>query len=414
MAFLGKITEQYSELWKAIIRPPRDIYEIKDLGPTVFSIENRTYQRTDSQLKNSRGQTLQCSHFEPIPSERVAERLPCVVYLHGNCSSRLEAVSTLPVLLPFNITVFCVDFSGCGLSDGEYLSLGYYERDDLAVVVNQLRESHRVTCIGLWGRSMGAVAALLHGDRDPSIAGMVLDSPFSDLKILCEELVDVYVNFKIPRWVVGIAIQMVRTSIKANANFDILDLAPIEHVRTSFIPALFTAAYNDTFVRSHHGKALHEAYAGDKNFVMVEGDHNSARSKFFMDSVAIFFFNTLQCDQLPHQQLPRQPIRSQSRSSARAPAGHDDVMAAASMFGGPSRPMGPPGGDDFPFGQGARGGPSPNAALGLHMRPPDRGGMGGGRYEEDDLQMNQAIAMSLQEQQGQGGPGASSSGNARV
>ena len=30
----------------------------------------------------------------------------------------------------------------------------------------------------------------MHGDRDPSIAGMVLDSPFSDLARLCEEMVD--------------------------------------------------------------------------------------------------------------------------------------------------------------------------------------------------------------------------------
>ena len=62
---------------------------------------------------------LRCSHFEPIAAERAAERLPCVVYLHGNCSSRLEALSTLPVLLPFNITVFSLDFAGSGLSDGE-------------------------------------------------------------------------------------------------------------------------------------------------------------------------------------------------------------------------------------------------------------------------------------------------------
>jgi len=308
MAFIGKLGEQYSELWKAIIRPPRDTYEIKDLGPTVFSIENRTYQRTDLALKNSRGHNLVCSHFEPIPSERVSECLPCVVYLHGNCSSRLEAISTLPVLLPFNITVFCFDFAGSGLSDGEYLSLGYYERDDLAVVVNYLRESNRVTCVGLWGRSMGASTALLHADRDPSIAGVVLDSPFSDLKVLCEELVDVYVNFKIPRWVVGIALHMIRSSVQQHALFDILELAPINHVKNSYIPALFTAAYSDTFIRPHHAKELYEAYAGDKNFVMVEGDHNSARSKFFMDSVAIFFFNTLQCDQLPHQHtLPPRP-----------------------------------------------------------------------------------------------------------
>lgn len=34
------------------------------------------------------------------------------------------------------------------------------------------------------------VTALLHGDRDPSIAGMVLDSPFADLTQLCEEMVE--------------------------------------------------------------------------------------------------------------------------------------------------------------------------------------------------------------------------------
>eukprot|EP00969_Alexandrium_andersonii_P335510 14828339-Alexandrium_andersonii.AAC.1 len=55
------------------------------------------------------------------------------------------------------------------------------------------------------------------------------------------------------------------------------ELAPIQHVASSYSPALFTAAYNDSFIKPHHAKDLHEAYVGDKNFVMVEGDHNSAR-----------------------------------------------------------------------------------------------------------------------------------------
>jgi pimeloyl-ACP methyl ester carboxylesterase len=403
MAFFTRITDQYSELWKAIIRPPRDTYEIKDLGPTVFSIENRTYQRTDTQLKNPRGHSLACSHFEPIPSERVSERLPCVVYLHGNCSSRLEAVSTLPVLLPFNITVFCFDFSGSGLSDGEYLSLGYYERDDLAVVVNYLRESNRVTCIGLWGRSMGASTALLHGDRDPSIAGMVLDSPFSDLKVLCEELVDVYVNFKIPRWVVGVALHMVRSSIRANANFDIFDLVPIDHVRNSFIPALFTAAYNDSFIRPHHAKELHEAYAGDKNFVMVEGDHNSARSKFFMDSVAIFFFNTLQCDQLPHQHSHPSFPSSPSRGG----------QAAGAQGNAPS-----------PARQRNAANASSGDRSGLQMRAPDRGPgftqggdgksvLGPVDLDDEEDMVKQAIEASLKDKDEVGGGPRGGAGNDR-
>jgi hypothetical protein len=35
---------------------------------------------------------------------------------------------------------------------------------------------------------MGAVTALLHADRDPSIAAIILDSPFSDLSKLVNEL----------------------------------------------------------------------------------------------------------------------------------------------------------------------------------------------------------------------------------
>ncbi len=28
----GSISKGYDDLWKAIIRPPREVYEIKDLG----------------------------------------------------------------------------------------------------------------------------------------------------------------------------------------------------------------------------------------------------------------------------------------------------------------------------------------------------------------------------------------------
>jgi alpha/beta superfamily hydrolase len=86
------------------------------------------------------------------------------------------------------ITLFCFDFAGCGRSEGEFISLGWYERDDVQTVVEWLRGSGRVSTIGIWGRSMGAVTGLMHADRDPSIAGLVLDSPFSNLRTLAEEL----------------------------------------------------------------------------------------------------------------------------------------------------------------------------------------------------------------------------------
>lgn len=172
--------------------------------------------------------------------------MPCVIYLHGNSSSRLEAVEAVTYLLPSNISLFCFDFAGCGLSEGDYISLGWFERDDLHMIVDYLRKERRCNTIGLWGRSMGAVTSLLHGDRDPSIGGMVLDSPFADMKQLAQELAKTYT--KVPNFLVSAALKLVRSSIKSKANFDIYDLTPIKHVKECFIPALFATANSDDFI----------------------------------------------------------------------------------------------------------------------------------------------------------------------
>ena len=130
----------YDDLWKAVIRPPRDQYKDSDLGPEKFMINNNTYKRTDLTLTNERKFSIKCSFWEPIDEERQCERLPCVIYLHGNSSSRVEAVAEVKILLPMNITLFAIDFSGCGQSEGDFISLGYYERQDVECVIEYLRK----------------------------------------------------------------------------------------------------------------------------------------------------------------------------------------------------------------------------------------------------------------------------------
>lgn len=139
---------------------------------------------------------------------------------------------------------------------------------------------------------MGAVTAIMYGDRDPSVAGMVLDSPFSSLKTLVEELVKDKVN--LPNFVINQALKLVKSTVHKKANFKLDDIEPIQFAERCYIPALFVAANNDNFVKPHHAKILHDIYPGDKNLVNIEGDHNSHRPRFFKDSATIFFYNTLQ------------------------------------------------------------------------------------------------------------------------
>lgn len=125
--------------------------------------------------------------WEPI--EKQNEILPCLIYMHGNSSARVEALPQLSLILSLGATMVAFDFAGSGQSEGDYVSLGYFEKDDLDCVIEHLRNSGKISTIALWGRSMGAATALLHGERDPSIAGMVLDSSFASLHMLAEEMV---------------------------------------------------------------------------------------------------------------------------------------------------------------------------------------------------------------------------------
>ncbi|XP_042945075.1 uncharacterized protein LOC122278932 isoform X1 [Carya illinoinensis] len=282
-----------------VIRPPRAEYNPDQyLWERHFTLAGRTYKREDLKLRNARGHTLLCSHYLPSPFPEDTP-LPCVIYSHGNSGCRADANEAAAILLPSCITVFTLDFSGSGLSDGDYVSLGWHERDDLKVVVSHLRSNKQISRIGLWGRSMGAVTSLLYGAEDPSIAGMVLDSVFSNLYDLMIELVDVY-QIRLPKFTVKMAVQYMRRVIKRKAKFDIMDLNCLQLfielwqvAPKTYIPALFGHASDDKFIQPHHSDLVFKSYVGDKNIIKFEGDHNSTRPQFYYDSVSIFFCNVL-------------------------------------------------------------------------------------------------------------------------
>jgi alpha-beta hydrolase superfamily lysophospholipase len=75
--------------------------------------------------------------------------------------------------------------------------------------VQFIRSGGHTSTIALWGRSMGAVTALLYSERDPTVAGVVLDSPFARLTDLMKELV---VEQNVPLWglVGGTALKLMR------------------------------------------------------------------------------------------------------------------------------------------------------------------------------------------------------------
>lgn len=240
--------------------------------------------RRDLRLQSSQGHILECSHFTPC--QRLGPKLrkvPVVVYLHGNSSSRLEAWNIVEAFLEQGISLFCYDAAGCGKSGGEYVSLGWHERNDLAVVLAHLRTSPFCGPVGIYGRSMGAVTALMYAHMDPSLGAMLVDSPFWSLRVLIEELAQGTVT--LPTWLLESLIQMIRGRVQTLAGFDIEDIVPNDYMDKTYVPTLFVHGQNDHFITPSHSRKLFENFAGDKEHLLIDGDHNTTRSD---EAVAAF------------------------------------------------------------------------------------------------------------------------------
>ncbi|OEU08727.1 alpha/beta-hydrolase, partial [Fragilariopsis cylindrus CCMP1102] len=219
-----------------------------------------------------------------------------IVYLHGNASARVEVVPNLSFLLG-QVGVFGVvgvDFTGSGKSDGDYVSLGYYERTDLDCVVQHLQRvyGNGNNEIVIWGRSMGASAALMYAEETSCLKGMICDSPFASLTLLCEELVERarQQGVVVPGVIVSVAIAMIARSVRLLANFNIREITPLEDVATIDIPALFIVGADDDFIPPHHSERLIESYKSGvtTNLFMVPGGHNDARPKVVFEGIEEF------------------------------------------------------------------------------------------------------------------------------
>lgn len=217
--------------------------------------------------------------------------MPVVLYLHGNSSSRLEGIKIASELLKRNINLMVFDFAGCGLSEGEYISLGWYEREDVRIVVDFLEKLPGVGKIGLWGRSMGAATTLMYTHSDPRISCVCMDSPFCDFNKLAKELCKKQVN--LPNFLVETALSIIGSTIKSKNGVDINKLAPLTYAPQTFVPGFFLHATNDELISINHSLELFESYGGEKSLNICEGSHNTARQKHIQDKIGKFFVKYL-------------------------------------------------------------------------------------------------------------------------
>ena len=139
------------------------------------------------------------------------------------------------------------------------MTLGQNEVGDVESVVAHLRETGRADRIGLWGRSMGATTSLMFARKNPSLVGIVLDSPFSKLHSLLFEIATQY-KITIKKFFLRIAIWVLGRTLKRRAGVEIGKLDVSKSVAQTFVPALFVHGGQDNFVDKVRPSEVHVAH----------------------------------------------------------------------------------------------------------------------------------------------------------
>lgn len=118
-----------------------------------------------------------------------------VLLFHGYANKKSSLISRADLFYHLNYNVVLVDFLGSGGSDGNTVSLGYNEAEQVKACYDHINAKGEKN-IYLFGISMGAVAIMKYvKDEKPPVKGIILECPFGYFKTTVKNR---FRNFGIP------------------------------------------------------------------------------------------------------------------------------------------------------------------------------------------------------------------------
>jgi dipeptidyl aminopeptidase/acylaminoacyl peptidase len=92
-----------------------------------------------------------------------------------------------------------IDLRAHGESDGKFCTFGYLEKQDLILLVDSIYQIENLNKnIGIWGQSMGGAVAMLTLASDKRLEFGIIESTFSDFRIIVHDYIKHFVGFDIP------------------------------------------------------------------------------------------------------------------------------------------------------------------------------------------------------------------------
>jgi pimeloyl-ACP methyl ester carboxylesterase len=186
-----------------------------------------------------------------------------LVYLHGVGDNRGSAVGIADHFVPMGFDVVAYDSRAHGESGGDACTYGFYERQDLARVLDHLPHAPIV----VMGRSMGAAVALQAAAEDRRIAAVVSIAAFSDLRTAAVE--------RAPFFASRSNVEEAFRLAEAEGRFRVDDVSPVAAAPRIGVPVLLVHGDADRETPYAHSLRIMAALHDPKRLVTIPGaGHN--------------------------------------------------------------------------------------------------------------------------------------------
>jgi len=226
-----------------------------------------------------------------------------VIVSGGHKGQRQGALGISVALWRKGFNVILYSYRGMSGSDRAPITFGIKEVLELQAVIAFARKRIPNARIGLLGYSMGAVVSLLGAAGEPGVEALVLDSPFSDLRMLLVE--NVRRRVRLPGgpfvWLAGLM-------LRARSGSRLADCSPIS-VLSSLEPRplFFIHGGADDLTSVNHSRRLYDAYRGPREIWIVQGAPHTgayfADRPLYVERVAGFFARNLGLNVSSHLRL---------------------------------------------------------------------------------------------------------------
>lgn len=212
-------------------------------------------------LPATNGETL-FGYIIPYPNSTKT-----MVFSHGITYNLYGSVKYMWMFrrLGFNIVLY--DHRNHGKSSGEVTTFGYYEKKDLAMVLDEVEKRFgKGTVIGTHGESMGAATVLQHVAVDERVSFVIADCPFESAYSEFEHRLSEEYHF--PAFPI-LPLASLICKLKTGVGFE--NMSPIATIESVQTPIMWIHGLEDDYVPPEHSLHMYELKKGPKAYYWVQG-----------------------------------------------------------------------------------------------------------------------------------------------